>query len=340
MTADILPYAELPIMLEFMTDRSKKNLIVALAYDGLCTFEYGIVAEIFGLDRPEMGPNWYQFETVAVEDGPLRAAGGLTITATGKMVDLQRADTIIIPGWRGKDAKVPDHFCKLLQGAHKRGTRLVSICSGVYVLAAAGLLNGRRVTTHWRYADDLAKRYPGIIVEPDNLYIDDGDILTSAGSSAGIDLCIHLARRDFGAKIANSVARRLVMHAHRQGGQSQYIEQPVPKTHEAHRLSDTLEYIQNSLDQPHTVSSLAKSSGMGSRTFQRRFIALTGIPTIQWINQQRLARACTLLETGSAPLDDVAETVGLTSVENLRYHFRKSLHISPSEYRKRFAEAE
>ncbi len=319
-----------------LANQNSPNLVAALAYDGLCTFEYGIVAEIFGLERPEMGPDWYQFKTVAVEDGPLRAAGGLTITATGKIADLKRANTIIIPGWRGKDAKVPDHLRKLLQDAHKRGTRLVSICSGVYVLAAAGLLNGRSVTTHWRYADDLAKRYPKLIVEPDNLYIDDGDILTSAGSSAGIDLCIHLVRRDFGAKIANSVARRLVMHAHRQGGQSQYIEQPVPKSHGTHRLSDTLEYIQNSLDQPHTVSSLAESSGMGSRTFQRRFIALTGVPAIQWINQERLARACTLLETGSAPLDDVAQTVGLTSAENLRYHFRKELKISPSEYRKRF----
>ena len=315
-----------------------RKQVVALAYDGLCTFEYGIVAEIFGLARPELGPDWYQFKTVAVEDGPLRAAGGLEFSASGTMADLKRAGTIIIPGWRGKDADVPASLCKLLQDAHKRGARLVSICSGVYVLAAAGLLDGRNVTTHWRYADDLATRYPEIIVEPDSLYIDDGDILTSAGSSAGIDLCIHIVRQDFGAKIANSVARRLVMHAHRQGGQSQYIEQPVPKSHEAHRLSSTLDFIRTRLNQQHSVQSLAIKSGMGSRTFQRRFMALTGVPAIQWINQERLAQACTLLETSNSSLDDVANAVGLSNPENLRYHFRKELKISPSEYRKRFAE--
>jgi len=318
-----------------MTNRSK-NLVVALAYDGLCTFEFGIVAEVFGLVRPEIGPDRYQFKTVAIEDGPLRAAGGLEFKASGTKADLKRADTIIIPGWRGKDEPVPTSLCTALQAAHKRGTRLVSICSGIYVLAAAGLLDGKRATTHWRYADDLAQKHPNIMVEPDNLYIDDGDILTSAGSSAGIDLCIHIVRQDFGAKIANSVARRLVMHAHRQGEQSQYIEQPVPRPSEAHRLSSTLEHIRTRLAKSHTVGSLAKFSGMGSRTFQRRFMALTGVPTMQWINQERLTQACTLLETGNSSLDDVADTVGLINAENLRYHFRKQLHISPSEYRKRF----
>ncbi len=313
-----------------------KKLIVALAYDGLCTFEFGIVAEVFGLARPEIGASWYEFKTVAIEAGPLRAAGGLEFKASGTKTDLKRADTIIVPGWRGKDKPVPASLCRVLQDAHKRGARLVSICSGVYVLAAAGLLDGRRVTTHWRYADDLAQKYPNITVEPDNLYIDDGEILTSAGSSAGIDLCIHIVRQDFGAKIANSVARRLVMHAHRQGGQSQYIEQPVPRPSEAHRLTSTVEHIRSKLGKTHTVDSLAKISGMGSRTFQRRFMALTGVPTMQWINQERLAQACTLLEAGNSSLDDVADAVGLINAENLRYHFRKSLHISPSEYRKRF----
>lgn len=322
-----------------LTDQADPKLVVALAYDGLCIFEYGIVAEVFGLARPEMGAGWYRFKTVAAEDGPLSAAGGLRVTATGKMSDLKRAGTIIIPGWRGKDARVPDHLCAQLQQAHARGTRLVSICSGVYVLAAAGLLNGRRVTTHWRYADDLSNRFPTLNVEPNNLYIDDGDILTSAGSSAGIDLCLHVVRRDYGAKAANSVARRLVMHAHRQGGQSQYIDQPVPKPHEAHRLSPLLDNIRNNLDRPYSIGSLATAAGMGSRTFQRRFIAMTGIPVMQWINQQRLARACTLLETSTASLSEIAEMVGLINADNLRYRFRKELEISPGDYRKRFAGA-
>ncbi len=332
----------MPFILQFMTKTANhiaSRLVVALVYDGLCTFEYGIVAEVFGLARPEMGADWYRFKTLAVEDGPLSAAGGLRVTATGKMSDLKRAGTIIIPGWRGKDEKVPDHLCELLRTAHAHGTRLVSICSGVYVLAAAGLLTGRRVTTHWRYADDLGRRFPVLNVEPNNLYIDEGDILTSAGSSAGIDLCLHIVRRDYGTKAANSVARRLVMHAHRQGGQSQYIEQPVPKPREAHRLSPLLDTIRNNLDRPYSIGSLAAAAGMGSRTFQRRFIAMTGLPVMQWINQQRLARACTLLETSTASLNEIAEMVGLINADNLRYRFRKELDISPGDYRKRFAGA-
>lgn len=310
---------------------------MALTYDGLCTFEYGIVAEVFGLPRPEFGPGWYRFRSTALEPGPLRAAGGLAFEVSGSRTDLRGADTIIIPGWRGKDEPVPSSICEELCAAADRGVRLVSICSGVYVLAAAGLLKGRRVTTHWRYAQDFAAKYPETRIEPDNLYVDDGDILTSAGSSAGIDLCLHIVRNDFGAKIANSVARRLVMHAHRQGGQAQYIEQPMPRQHEAHRLSSTLEYVRSNLDMAHSVASLAKLSGMSLRTFQRRFSALTGMPAVQWIAQERLTRACALLETTDASIEDIAAAVGLTNAENLRYHFRKTLGVSPGHYRRRFA---
>src|SRR5437762_8455080 len=201
--------------------------VAALAYDGLGTFELGIVVEVFGLPRPEMGPRWYRFQVCALEPGPLRATGGLTVEAHADLSQLTRAGTIIIPGWNANRAP-PAALVAALRRAHHRGARLVSICSGVFVLAAAGLLDGRRATTHWRYVDALRLRYPQILVEPDVLYIDEGTILTSAGSAAGIDLCLHIVRRDFGAAVANEVARRLVVPPLREGGQAQFAVRPVP----------------------------------------------------------------------------------------------------------------
>ncbi len=310
--------------------------VVALIYDQLCTFEYGIVAEIFGLERPEISGSWYEFKSVALEEGPLQAAGGLEISGGGTRDDLANADTIIIPGWRGKDADVPSSICSVLQRASKNNVRIVSICSGIYVLAQAGLLEGRSVTTHWRYADDFARKYPTILLEADRLYVDDGDILTSAGSSAGIDLCLHIVRKDFGTRTANSVARRLVIHAHRQGGQAQYIEQPVLIEQEAHRLSGIIEHIRANINQPLSVPELAQRAGMSVRTFQRKFSAVVGLPIGRWINQERLNCACNLLETTQAPIDDIANAVGVANVEALRYHFRNGIGVSPGEYRKRF----
>lgn len=311
--------------------------VIALLYNGLCAFEFGIVAEIFGLHRPEIEGAWYSFQSVALEEGPLQATGGLAFSASGSIKDLGDADTIIIPGWRGQDEAVPAAICDALRAAHERGTRIVSICSGIYVLAAAGLLAGRKVTTHWKYVQDFGEKYPQILLQPDRLYVDDGDILTSAGSSAGIDLCLHIVRKDYGAQIANSVARRLVMHAHRQGGQTQYIEQPVPQEKEAHRLSATLDHIRSNLDSSHTISSLATQSGMSDRSFQRKFTTLTGMPVGRWIIQERLMRARTLLETSDASIDDIAQTVGVPNVEGLRYHFRNHFGVSPGQYRKRFS---
>ncbi len=311
--------------------------VVALVYDHLCTFEFGIVAEIFGLHRPEMGENWYGFKSVALEGGPLGAAGGLRITATGNHNDLEKADTIIVPGWRGKDESVPPPMIKALQGAHGRGARIVSICSGIYVLAAAGLLKGRTATTHWRYLKDFEGKYPDVNLAPNSLYVQDANIVTSAGSSAGIDLCLHLVRQDFGVKRANCVARRLVTHAHREGGQAQFIEQPVPEQHDASRLSDIVEFVRTHLDKDHRVKDLAHKAGMSTRTFQRKFLALTGLPIGRWIRQERMSRARALLETGDARIDDVAAAVGMPSVGALRYYFRKKMGVSPGQYRKRFA---
>ena len=215
--------------------------MVALAYDGLCTFEFGVAVEIFGLDRPEMGEAWYRFRVAAIEPGPLRAAGGIRVESDGGLRLIERAGTIIVPGWRGADCPVPERLLAALRRAHKRGARLVSFCSGVFVLAATGLLDGKRATTHWRYAERLARAYPAISVVPDVLYIDEGNLLTAAGSAAGIDLSLHLIRRDWGAAAANSVARRLVVQPHRDGGQAQFIEAPVPEAREGGRLGPLLE---------------------------------------------------------------------------------------------------
>ncbi len=321
------------------TAPSEPPRVVALVYDGLCTFEFGIVSEVFGLPRPELGADLYRFSSVAVEAEPVRAAGGLTVVATGSERDLAQADIVVVPGWRGKDEPVPEVLAGHVRAAHERGSRLLSVCSGVYVLAAAGVLSGRSATTHWRYADHLAAAYPDISVEADQLYVEDGPIITSAGSSAGIDACLHIVRTDYGAKVANSVARRLVMHAHRQGGQAQFIEQPLPKTEGQHRLSLLMDEVRRDLAGSYKIASLARQAGMSPRTFQRRFMGLTGLPAMQWLTQERVQRSCLLLETTDLSVESIGETVGLGGAEALRYHFRRTLGVTPLEYRRRFQAA-
>lgn len=314
-----------------------KRKVAILTYDGLCTFEYGIVAEVFGLFRPEVGGYLYDVTSVSLEGKALRAAGGLSFTVMGTLSELEAADMIVVPGWRGKDEPVPEAICHAICMAHERGARLVSVCSGVYVLAASGVLKGRRATTHWRYAEDFRSKFPDVQLLPNELYVDEGDIITSAGSSAGIDACLHIVRRDYGPKIANTVARRLVMHAHRQGDQTQFIEQPMPKTNTGHRLSELMETIRLTIGASHTIASMAALVGMSERTFQRRFQAFTGIAVMQWLIQERVARSCLLLETTDSSLDQIADATGFGVAEAMRYHFRKSLAVSPAEYRKRFA---
>lgn len=207
----------------------KRHLVAALAYEGLCTFEFGCTVELFALQRPELGLRWYDFEVCASEKGAVSAMGGISISVPHSLRALDRADTIVIPGWRDAHEEPPASLTARVHRAFARGARLCSICSGVFVLAAAGVLDGKRAATHWRYADLLAQKYPRIQVEPDALYVDEGQVLTSAGSAAGLDMLIHLVRKDFGAKVANQVARRLVIPPHRPGGQSQFVARPVPK---------------------------------------------------------------------------------------------------------------
>jgi AraC family transcriptional activator FtrA len=314
------------------------HLVVALAYDRLSTFEFGITVEVFGLPRPEMGPDWYRFSVCAIEPGPLRAIGGFQIMADGGLELLEQADTIVIPGWRGASKEpVPPELIDSLQRAHARGARLMSICSGVFALAATGLLSGRRATTHWHYAEQLSQAYPDIKVEPDVLYVDEGRVLTSAGSAAGIDLCLHVVRADFGPEIANRLARRLVVPPHREGGQAQFIERPVPPAREGLRFAPLFDRMRARLGEEQPVAELAAEAGMSVRTFLRRFKAATGLPPGEWLLTERLVRARELLETTGHSIESIADATGFGSAATLRHHFRARLGTSPAAYRTRFA---
>ncbi len=318
-----------------MTPLANRRVVV-LAYDRLCTFEFGIVVEMFALPRPELDVDWYQCDVCSFDPGPLRAMGGVTVQTTAGVHALRRAGTVVIPGWRDVDERPPEAVLKAVRAAHARGARLVTICSGVFVLAAAGLLDGKRATTHWRYVDRLRARFPSIRVEPDVLFVDEGQILTSAGSAAGIDLCLHLVRRDYGAEVANHVARRLIVPPQREGGQSQYVPAPV-RAEPAGGLAPVLEWAQRTLHQPLTVETLAHRASMSPRTFARRFRDETGTTPHQWLTHVRLLAAQRRLETTAESIDDIAEAVGLQTAATLRLHFRRALRTTPTAYRRRFS---
>ncbi|GIL38770.1 transcriptional regulator FtrA [Roseiterribacter gracilis] len=313
-----------------------RKKVVAVVYDGLCSFEFGCAAEVFGLARPEFGANWYDFTTAAAEPGKLRAAGGLTVQADGGLERLRDAGTIVLPGWKGIDVAPSAALVAALRAAHKRGARIVTICSGVFPLAATGLLDGRRATTHWRYADALQARHPAITVDPNVLYVDEGQLLTSAGSAAGLDLCLHLVRRDHGAEIANHVARRLVIAPHRNGGQAQFIERPVQDRADS-RLASLFDTMRAQLTESWTVAELAQLAAMSERTFLRRFREATGSTPGDFLIGARVERARELLESTALSIEEVATQSGFGAIATLRHHFQRRLGVSPATYRQRFA---
>lgn len=312
-------------------------LVVALTYDGLCTFEFACAAEVFGLSRPELGAGWYRFATCSPGGRRVRGQYGSSMAVDGALELLTAAGTIMIPGWQGIDVPVPEAVVAALRKAHAGGARLMSICSGSFVLAATGLLDGKRATTHWRYAQALQQRYPRVRVDPDVLYIDEGQILTSAGSAAGLDLCLHLIRRDFGAGVANQVARRLVIPPHRDGGQAQFLDSPVDR-YERGPISVVLERAQQRIQQPISISEMARWAAMSERTFIRRFGAATGMSPGDWITQARVQRAKDLLERSSLAMEQVASRAGLGTAATMRHHFRRRIGLSPAEYRRRFSQ--
>lgn len=312
-------------------------LVAILAYDRLCTFEFGCAVELFALERPELDVPWYRYAVCAAEPGPLRAAGGVRIQAPYGLGKLQRADIIVIPGWRSAEERPPENLLTALRRAHARGARLCSICSGVFVLAHAGLLEGKRAATHWRYASRLAQQFPGIEVDASSLYVDEGQIITSAGSAAGLDMLLHVVRRDYGARIANIVAQRLVMSPHREGGQAQFVPRPMPSGGDS-PIANLMDWIRANPRADHSTQSLAEHARMSERTLHRRFKESTGLTPNEWVIRERIAIAKELLETRrELDVESVADLAGFGSAESLRRHFRLHGLTSPLHYRKQFS---
>lgn len=299
-------------------------------------FEFACATEVFGLSRPELGPSWYRFETCAAKRR-VRGQYGATVKVDAGLDRLAAAGTVVIPGWQGIDVPVPQAITDALRHAHAGGARLLSICSGAAVLAATGLLDGKRVATHWRYAQALARAYPAVQIDADVLYVDEGQLLSSAGSAAGLDLCLHLVRRDHGADVANHVARRLVIPPHREGGQAQFVERPVP-VRPRDSLSALMVAMRQRLGDDLGIAELARMAAMSERSLIRHFKAATGTSPGDWLTGVRVDRARELLETSSLPIERIAEATGFGTATTLRHHFRRRLGTSPGAYRSRFAD--
>lgn len=311
------------------------HTVAIIVYDYVNPFELAVATETFGFERPELGVPWYRFLVCGVEPRPIRTSVGFSLTTDFSLQHVAEADTVIIPSSRPGVVPVPDALLDTLRSSYQRGARLISFCTGAFLLAEAGLLNGRRVTTHWAWACELANRYPLVEVDPDVLYIDGGQILTSAGTAASIDLSLHVVRQDYGAEIAAAVARRMVVPPYRDGGQAQYIEMPLPAA-EDEAFGATLMWMAAHLDQDLTVEQLAERAMMSPRTFARRFRSTHGTTPYQWLLRQRIALAQRLLETSGESIENIAARCGFSSAAMLRLHFQRVLHISPQSYRRTF----
>jgi transcriptional regulator GlxA family with amidase domain len=305
-------------------------------------YELSIPCTVFGKPQPDLADPWYDLRLCGTrEPSQDRPAGGagLSLHTRYGLADLVGADTVVVPSV--PDACVDEgrpldpELIAALRLAHDAGARMVSLCTGAFALAEAGILDGRRATAHWMHTAQLADRYPKVRVDDSVLYVDDGDVLTSAGLTAGLDLCLHLVRRDLGAHVANQLARRMVVPAHRTGGQAQFIEQPMPATDDR-GLVPVLDWARMRLDQPLTVDDLAQQAAMSPRTLYRRLRAATGMTPLQWLLNQRLRRAQNLLESTDLPIARIGELSGLGTANNLRHHFLKQIGVSPSDYRRAF----
>jgi transcriptional regulator GlxA family with amidase domain len=303
--------------------------VVALIVNEVVAFDLAIPAQVFGRE-----PALYEWAVCAPQPGPVPAETGFDVLVPHGLEALRSADTVVVPGIGDRAWPLPPEPLEALRAAARRGARLASICTGAFVLAAAGLLDGRRVATHWGYASLLASRYPAVEVDPDVLYVDDGDILTSAGVAAGIDLCLHMLRSDHGAEAANAVARRIVVAAYRDGGQAQFVERPMPK--DGGGLAATRTWMEEHLDRQLTVRDMARHAACSPRSFARRFRAETGTTPLQWLIGRRVAEAQRLLESTDLPVEHVAARVGFGTAAALRQHFGRALATSPSAYRRAF----
>ncbi|MBO4204909.1 helix-turn-helix domain-containing protein [Micromonospora echinofusca] len=316
--------------------RSGRRTVSVLAYPGMSVFETGIVTEVFGLPRPEFDVDWYDLTVCAEVPGPVDVVGGASLYTRHGLDAFAAAQTVIVPGVPDVDVGPSPRLVDALHRAHRRGARIVSICSGAFALAGAGLLDGRRATTHWRYADRLRQRHPAVDVDPGVLYVDHGDVLTGAGSAAGLDLCLHLVRQDHGATVANAVARRLVAQPHRSGGQAQFIEAPLATGAGEDRIALSMAWALANLGTPITLRALAERATMSTRSYLRHFTRVTGTPPVRWLVNQRVQASLALLEHSDTPVEEVARMVGFESAVTFRHHFRRTVHTSPSAYRRAF----
>jgi transcriptional regulator GlxA family with amidase domain len=320
-----------------LSARRRQEVVAVLLFSGGPIFESSIPLSVFGIDRQDAGVPRYRLLVAAGEDGPLRTTGGLELTAPYGLEALSRAGTVVVPAWRSISQPPPVEALDALRRAHEEGARIIGLCTGAFVLAAAGLLDGRPATTHWMYAPTLAKRYPSVHVDPRELFVDDGDVLTSAGTAAGIDLCLHVVRTDHGTEAANALARRLVVPPRRgsdwSGGQQRHLDRSLPEEIGGDPLAEVVAWALEHLHEQFDVETLAARAYMSRRTFDRRFRTLTGSAPLQGLITQRVLQAQRLLETSDYSVDEVAGRCGFRSPVALRGHFRRQLGSSPASYR-------
>jgi AraC family transcriptional activator FtrA len=310
--------------------------VAIVVYDGFTAFELGVACEVFGEDRwVPAGDPWYRLFICGDNSAPVTSDGGFQILVPHGLEMLSTVDTVIVsPTYRPEE--IPESVFAAVRQAHARGCRILSFCGGAFVLAEAGLLDGRRAATHWAECDALARQYPLVSVDSSVLFVDEGDILTGAGSASSIDLCLHIVRQDYGSEVATQLARQLVVPPQRDGGQAQYIEAPMPVVDDSNLFADTVAWVQEHLDELVTVEDLAARSAMSPRTFARRFLAATGTTPYQWLLRQRVQLAQRLLEVSDLSIEAVAQRSGLCTASNLRKHFNRTVHTSPQAYRHTF----
>jgi len=307
--------------------------LVALAVaDGMLHFELSVAYEVFGSAPVGVSVPWYDL-AVCGPDGV--RVGRFRLEPDSGLDRLRRADTVIVPAWADVDEDPPADLVDAVRAAHEAGARVASLCTGAFVLAAAGLLDGRRATTHWAHTDELAARYPAVEVDPDVLYVDNGSVLTSAGKAAALDLCLHLVRLDHGSSVANAAARRLVVPPLRAGGQAQFLTAPMP-AQDNHPLGALFPWVIERLDRPLTVEDLARRARMSSRNLGRHFRAATGTTPLQWLLTQRIRRAQELLENTDHSVDAIATATGMGTATTLRRHFNRTVGVPPDTYRRTF----
>jgi len=307
---------------------AQNHRIAVIAFDGITPFHLSVPGMVFR----DAG---FDLKICSADPSPLRTTGGFDISVKHGLSALSRADIVILPTWHDDCRSAPPALLEALQRAHRRGARIVGLCLGAFPLAEAGLLGGRRATTHWAFADTLAERYPAVAVDREVLYVDD-EVLTSAGVAAGLDCCLHLLRQLRGAEAANHIARQLVVAPHRQGGQAQFIERPVPVSGSDDRFAQVLEWVNQHLAHHHSIDTLAARAAMSRRNFTRHFRDATGTSFKQWLLNQRVAHAQRLLEGSALSIEMVAQEAGFGSALSLRQHFRAALCTSPSDYRRQF----